>query len=48
MNLKDSYAKVENGEVFLVNAHISPYSHETFRIMSLVRNYCFTGPRLSA
>ena len=27
MNLKDSYAKVENGEVFLVNAHISPYSH---------------------
>ncbi len=27
MSLKDSYAKVENGEVFLVNAHISPYSH---------------------
>lgn len=27
MSLKDSYAKVENGEVFLINAHISPYSH---------------------
>lgn len=27
MNLKDSYAKVQDGEVFLVNAHISPYSH---------------------
>jgi len=27
VNLKDSYAKVEEGEVFLVDAHISPYSH---------------------
>ncbi len=27
INLKDSYAKIENGEVFLINAHISPYSH---------------------
>ncbi|RJP18156.1 MAG: SsrA-binding protein SmpB [Candidatus Abyssobacteria bacterium SURF_5] len=27
MNLKDSFAKVQEGEVFLVNAHISPYSH---------------------
>jgi len=27
MNLKDSYARVQNGEVFLVSAHISPYSH---------------------
>jgi SsrA-binding protein len=27
MNLKDSYAKVQEGEVYLVNAHISPYSH---------------------
>ncbi len=24
-NLKDSYAKVENGEMFLLNMHISPY-----------------------
>lgn len=27
VNLKDSYAMVRSGEVFLVNAHISPYSH---------------------
>jgi SsrA-binding protein len=27
VNLKDSYAKVEEGEVFLVDAHISHYSH---------------------
>ncbi len=26
-NLKDSYANVNNGEVYLFNAHISPYSH---------------------
>lgn len=24
-NLKDSYARIRNGEVYLVNAHISPY-----------------------
>jgi SsrA-binding protein len=26
-NLQDAYAVVENGEVFLMNAHISPYEH---------------------
>jgi SsrA-binding protein len=26
-NLKDSYAQVRNGEAWLFNAHISPYSH---------------------
>jgi SsrA-binding protein len=26
-NLKDSYASVKDGEVFLYNVHISPYSH---------------------
>lgn len=26
-NLKDSFAKVEDGEVFLYNMHISPYEH---------------------
>lgn len=26
-NLRDSFARVERGEVFLYNAHISPYSH---------------------
>jgi SsrA-binding protein len=27
VNLKDSYARIENGEIYLVNAHISPYTH---------------------
>jgi len=27
INLKDSYAHVRNGEAYLVNCHISPYSH---------------------
>ena len=27
INLKDSYAKIEDGEIFLLNAHISPYTH---------------------
>jgi SsrA-binding protein len=26
-NLKDSYARVEGGEVFLYGMHVSPYSH---------------------
>ncbi len=26
-NLKDSYARVRNGELYLVQAHISPYTH---------------------
>lgn len=26
VNLKDSFARIKNGELFLVNAHISPYS----------------------
>ena len=29
VNLKDSYAAVRNGELFLLQAHISPYSHGT-------------------
>ncbi|GIV16727.1 MAG: SsrA-binding protein [Armatimonadota bacterium] len=27
VNLQDAYCKVENGEVWLYNMHISPYSH---------------------
>ena len=27
VNLRDSYARVENGEVWMMNVHISPYSH---------------------
>jgi SsrA-binding protein len=26
-NLKDSYARIKDGEIFLVGSHISPYSH---------------------
>src|SRR6187399_1165876 len=29
-NLRDSYARVENGEVFLFNVNISPYSHRGY------------------
>jgi len=42
VNLKDSYAKVENGEIFLYNMHISPYeqgnrfNHEPLRIRKLL------------
>ena len=27
LNLKDSFARIEDGEVFLYNMHVSPYSH---------------------
>jgi SsrA-binding protein len=27
VNLRDSYARIERGEVWLMNVHISPYSH---------------------
>jgi len=27
VNLRDSYARIENGEVWMLNVHISPYSH---------------------
>ena len=27
VNLRDSFGRVEDGEVFLYNVHISPYSH---------------------
>ena len=27
VNLRDSYARLENGEVWLMNLHVSPYSH---------------------
>ena len=42
VNLKDSYGKVENGEIFLYNMHISPYeqgnrfNHEPLRIRKLL------------
>ncbi|HVB36899.1 MAG TPA: SsrA-binding protein SmpB [Vicinamibacterales bacterium] len=30
VNLRDSYARVEAGEVFVYNVHISPYSHRGY------------------
>lgn len=30
VNLRDSYARVEGGEVFVFNIHISPYSHRGY------------------
>ncbi len=30
VNLRDSFARVEDGEVFLFNVHISPYSHRGY------------------
>jgi SsrA-binding protein len=30
VNLRDSFARVDGGEVFLCNVHISPYSHRGY------------------
>src|SRR5512136_127433 len=30
VNLRDSFARLENGEVFLYNVNISPYSHRGY------------------
>jgi SsrA-binding protein len=30
VNLRDSFARVEGGEVFVYNVHISPYSHRGY------------------
>lgn len=41
-NLKDSYARIDNGELFLHNLHISPYeqgnrfNHEPLRVRKLL------------
>jgi SsrA-binding protein len=29
-NLKDSYARIKNGEVYLIGTHISPYPYATY------------------
>jgi len=42
VNLKDSYAKVEEGELFLYNMHVSPYepgnrfNHDPLRVRKLL------------
>ncbi len=30
VNLRDSYARLENGQVWLLNVHVSPYSHRGY------------------
>lgn len=30
VNLRDSYARIDKGEVWLMNVHISPYSHSGY------------------
>src|SRR3954469_9366833 len=30
VNLRDSFARIENGEVFVYNVHIQPYSHRGY------------------
>ena len=30
VNLRDSYARVQDGEVWMMNVHISPYSHRGY------------------
>ena len=37
VNLKDAYAKIKNGEVFLHNAHFSPYLHAAREVTDPVR-----------
>lgn len=44
VNLKDSFAKIEDGEIYLYNCHISPYeqgnrfNHEPERVRKLLLN----------
>lgn len=44
VNLKDGFGKIENGEIFLYNCHISPYeqgnrfNHEPERVRKLLLN----------
>ena len=37
VTLKDAYARIENGELFLVNAHFSPYTHAPVDAFDSVR-----------
>jgi SsrA-binding protein len=37
VNLRDSFARVENGEVFIYNMNISPYSHRGYAVHEPLR-----------
>ena len=43
INLKDSYASCENGEIFVKNMHISPYEKEIYLtgILLGLGSFCF-------
>jgi tmRNA-binding protein len=49
VSLKDSYAEVRGGEVFLLNFHISPMKPRIDSIMTLSerKSFCFIGKRSS-
>lgn len=38
VNIKDSFARVKDGEVFIFNMHISPYSHADMRFIDPERS----------
>ncbi len=37
VNLRDSFSRVENGEVYAFNIHISPYSHRGYAVHEPLR-----------
>ena len=37
-NLKDCYADVRNGEIFILNMHISPYEHTEIKALVVESN----------
>ena len=37
VNIKDSYAQVKNGELFILNMHISPYEEGSYNNVSATR-----------
>ena len=41
INLSDSYADFKNKELFLINCHISPYSHTYYDNHEPLRNHHF-------
>lgn len=38
VNIKDSYVQIKNGELFIINMHISPYDEGSFSNVNPLRN----------
>ncbi len=38
VNIKDSYAQIKNGEMFIINMHISPYEEGSYSNVNPTRN----------